>query len=113
MKEKIRPKKQLDLFRSLLAQIIDLEHELCHLADKINWNKFEVEFAEYFPAKVGNPALPTRLILGVLYLKYIYGLSDEETVARWTENPYWQYFSGQDFFHRNKPCTSFRYFVRG
>jgi transposase, IS5 family len=103
MKEKYKPKGQLDLFRAELKLIINLEHELCLLADKINWKKFEIEFAGYFPANVGKPALPSRLILGVLYLKYVYGLSDEEVVIRWTENPYWQYFCGLEYFQHELP----------
>jgi transposase, IS5 family len=103
MKEKTKGVGQMDIFRSKLSSIINLEHELCLLSDKIDWQKFEVEFAGYFPGKVGNPALPTRLILGVLYLKYVYGLSDEEVVARWTENPYWQYFCGLEYFQHELP----------
>ena len=103
MKEKYKPKGQIDLFRSELKSIINLQHELCLLADKINWQKFEMEFAGYFPAKVGNPALSSRLILGVLYLKYVYGLSDDAVVVRWTENPYWQYFCGLEYFQHELP----------
>lgn len=80
-----------------LEFLIDLNHELCLLADKINWSKFEREFAGYFPATTGNPALPARLVVGVLYLKHAYALSDEEVVRRWVENPYWQYFCGMQY----------------
>ena len=34
--------------------------------------KFEEEFAGYFPANCGNPALPARLVVGVLYLKHAF-----------------------------------------
>ena len=37
------------------------------------------------------------------YLKYTYNLSDEETVARWVENPYWQHFSGPQHFEYKMP----------
>jgi len=103
MKEKFNPKGQKDLFRSELKSIINLQHELCLLSEKINWKKFEEDFAGYFPAKVGNPALPSRLVLGVFYLKYAHKLSDEEAVARWTENPYWQYFCGLEYFQHEPP----------
>lgn len=103
MKEKMKVKGQSDLFRTELKSIINMRHELILLSEKINWEKFETEFAGYFPSKVGNPALPTRLVLGVLYLKYAYGLSDEEVVARWTENPYWQYFCGLEYFQHELP----------
>jgi len=37
------------------------------------------------------------------HLKYTYNLSDEEVVARWLENPYWQYFSGMNYFQTELP----------
>ncbi|MBD1585041.1 transposase, partial [Pseudoalteromonas sp. S16_S37] len=38
------------------------------------------------------------------YLKQIHKLSDENTVAMWCENPYWQYFCGMQFFTHHMPC---------
>lgn len=34
----------------------------------------------------GRPRLPVRLMAGLLYLKNSFNLSDEELVARWSEN---------------------------
>ena len=31
---------------------------------------------------------------------------DETVVERWRENPYWQYFSGQEYFQWSFPCDS-------
>lgn len=94
---------QVDLVHGDLEFLVDLNHELCLLADKINWDKFEQEFAGYFPATVGNPALPARLVVGVLYLKHAFALSDEAVVAMWKENPYWQYFCGMQYFQHELP----------
>ncbi|NOR70990.1 MAG: IS5 family transposase [Methylomarinum sp.] len=94
---------QTDLLQGDLEFLIDLNHELCLLADRINWNKFEEDFAEYFPANCGNPALPARLVVGVLYLKHAFGLSDEAVVSMWKENPYWQYFCGMQYFQHELP----------
>lgn len=94
---------QINLIHSDLEFLIDLNHELCLLADKINWDKFKQEFAGYFPATVGNPALPARLVVGVLYLKHAFALSDEAVVAMWKENPYWQYFCGMQYFQHELP----------
>lgn len=33
-----------------------------------------------------------------MLLKSLYNLSDENTVARWVENPYYQYFTGEFVF---------------
>lgn len=32
-----------------------------------------------------------------------YNLGDETLVARWIENPYWQYFCGETFLQYDKP----------
>lgn len=37
-------------------------------------------------------------MVGLHYLKYSYDLSDTEVVYRWVENPYWQYFCGEEYF---------------
>jgi IS5 family transposase len=37
------------------------------------------------------------------YLKYQHDLSDEDVVAAWTENPYWQHFSGMTHFQHQIP----------
>ena len=65
---------QTDLLQGDLEFLIDLNHELCLLSERINWDKFEADFAGYFPANRGNPALPARLVVGVLYLKHAFGL---------------------------------------
>lgn len=103
---KAKPQKhtsQINLLQADLEFLLDLKHELCILSEKINWSKFEEEFAGYFPASVGKPALPARLVVGVLYLKHAYGLSDEAVVASWKENPYWQYFCGMQYFQHKLP----------
>ncbi|MBK7260955.1 MAG: transposase [Rubrivivax sp.] len=48
--------------------------------------------------------LPTRLMASLLYLKHTFALSDEDTVERWIENPYWQHFSGERYFRHELPC---------
>ena len=48
-----------------------------------------------------HPPLPTRLMAGLAILKHTYDLSDEVLCERWIENPYYQYFCGEEFFqHR-------------
>ena len=41
-----------------------------------------------------------------MYLKYAYDLSDEDVVAAWVENPYWQFFTGGTFFEHRPPIDS-------
>ncbi len=41
--------------------------------------------------------------MGLHYLKYAFDESDESVVARWLENPYWQYFCGYEFLQHELP----------
>lgn len=92
-----------DLFRLLLDQFIDMKHELVILADKIDWPTFEKKFGSYYIDKKGRPGAPTRLMVGLLYLKYAFEESDESVVYRFIENPYWQYFCGYEYFQKSLP----------
>ena len=94
---------QRELFRPLLSDIIDMKHPLVVLADKIDWQKFEDEFAGKYCLNNGRPSAEVRLMVGLHYLKFAYNLSDEETVGNWVENPYWQYFTGRKFFEHKFP----------
>ena len=44
----------------------------------------------------GRPRLPIRLMTSLVYLKHSYNISDEEPVARWSENVLRQFFSGME-----------------
>ncbi len=103
----MRPKKthhttQADWIRIELKNLIDARHPLVSVSSQINWTGFEKEFGENFLDE-GRPAINTRLMVSLHYLKYTYDLSDEEVVARWSENPYWQYFSGMQYFEHGLP----------
>ena len=90
---------QLSIFDTPLKSFINLEHELCILSGRIDWDSIEKEFSTYF-SEIGRPSVPIRRMVGLLLLKHIYNLSDEAIVARWIENPYWQYFSGEKVFQK-------------
>jgi hypothetical protein len=90
-----------DLFRSRLDQIIDLKHPLATLGRTVDWGFLEGRFGEVYTDDPGQPPLPTRLMAGLAILKHTYDLSDEVLCERWVENPYYQYFCGEEFFqHR-------------
>ncbi len=42
----------------------------------------------------------------VSLVKHTYNLSDEEVISRWLENPYWQYFCGNDYFEHDFPIDA-------
>ena len=93
-----------DLFRQRLENLIDSRHELVKLAGLIDWEHFDTQWGDFF-CEVGRPAIATRLIAGLHYLKHTYGLSDEQVVRRWAENPYWQYFCGETYFQHELPLN--------
>ena len=101
MKQKISktPKEhQMSIFEVAQESFIDMNHELVLLANQIDWEAVESEFAEYYCADNGRPSVPIRKMVGMMLLKNIYNLSDEGVVARWMENPYMQYFTGEKVF---------------
>jgi transposase, IS5 family len=89
---------QEDFFRARLDQIIDMRHALVKLARLIDWGFLEDRFGAVYSDGPGSPPLPTRLMAGMEILKYTYDLSDERVCELWVENPYFQYFCGEEFF---------------
>jgi IS5 family transposase len=98
-------KADADLYRARLDNLLDHRHELFQLAEKIDWDSFEEAFGRFYKP-VGRPAKSTRLMVALSYLKHIHDLSDEEVVARWVENRYWQWFSGFAYFQHQAPIDS-------
>jgi IS5 family transposase len=96
--------EQGDLYRSRLSWLLDHSHPLKVLAEAIDWQFFEREFGALYVERKGRPGLPMRLLVGLHYLKHLYDVSDERVVAGFVENPYWQYFCGEEFFVHELPC---------
>jgi IS5 family transposase len=102
MLKKLPVQPQLEMFKTVLTSFIHPEHELCHLAKKIDWKSLEEEFGPLY-GKVGRPSVPIRTIVGLLLLKQMYSLGDETVVERYLENPYWQHFCGEVYFQYKLP----------
>ena len=103
----MRPKQQKkadhdDLFKARLDQIINMRHELVTLADKIDWAWLDEQIAPCF-SEHGRPGEPVRFMIGMFILKHTYGLSDEGIWNRWVNDPYFQYFTGEEFFQHDLP----------
>ncbi len=87
--------------------MIALSHPLVKLSDKMPWDAITERVAKVLPPTptgAGRASLPVRLMVGLLYLKHAYNVSDEQLVVRWLENPYWQYFCGEVYFQTELPC---------
>jgi IS5 family transposase len=103
----MRPKQrettgEADLFRARLDQIINMKHELVALAGKLDWAWLDGEIAPLYSDK-GRPGVESRFVVGLLLLKHIFALSDEAVCERWVNDPYFQYFTGEEFFQHAFP----------
>lgn len=88
-----------------LADQLNQKHTLFLLADEIDWSVFDEAFKIYYSVNMGAPSKPIRLMVSLLILKQLRNLSDENIVEQWSENCYYQYFSGQQFFTAGVPCV--------
>ena len=97
--------RQASLFWDL-ETMLDAKHPLFKLANMVDWTCFEKAFAPLFCADNGRPPKPMRLMTGLLMLKHLRNVSDEQVVAQFTENAYYQYFCGMEAFGICAPCAS-------
>ncbi len=92
------------LYPNLLDQL-NPKNPLVQLAKAIPWDYLEQEFAPLYSHR-GKPAKPIRLMVGLCILKHLNNLSDDELVAQWIQNPYYQMFCGEREFQWKFPCDS-------
>jgi hypothetical protein len=70
---------QSDLFKTELKQIISEKIDLVKLIHKIDWEEVHAYFGPYYSA-FGRASVPTRTMVGLLFLKSMYNVSDEELI---------------------------------
>jgi len=87
-----------------LKEFLNPAQPLERLAGVVNWAQFERQCGQFYAEGMGRPALATRLVVGLHYLKYRDKVSEEVVGASWVENPYWQYFCGAENFAHEFPC---------
>jgi len=103
LKENTKEIAQTELFRSHLDQIIDTKHELAQMSRLIDWDGLSADMKAFYCPNIGRPGGSIRLMAGLLFLKDMKGLSDEDVCEVWRENPYFQYFCGETFFQHRLP----------
>jgi IS5 family transposase len=103
MGPKDQQERVADLFRQPLSELLNPRHELVRLAGLMDWDLIERSFSAHFSSPTGRPALPPRLVAGLLYLQHAYDCSDEAVVNTWLENPYWQFYTGETYFQTELP----------
>ena len=85
--------------------MLDSHDPLVALADTINWGRFDDSFEKYYSVD-GRPSKPIRMMVGLLILKQLENLSDENAVLQWKRNPYYQYFCGMTEYQPALPCDA-------
>ena len=83
MKPKPQSTDAFHLFQAHFRQILDPEHPLVRLADKLDWPRFDGAFADSYSDDLGAPGKAIRLMVALQYLKYAFNESDESVVDRW------------------------------
>jgi len=97
---------QTNLFGTDLILQLDPGDPLIQLSNVIPWRDFEDRFSIHYTKNIGAPSKPIRLMVGLLILKQLEGLSDEQVVLQWKRNPYYQAFCGLSEFQNKLPCHS-------
>lgn len=94
--------RQGELFSARLSEQLNPNHSLLIFGKLVDWEELEQAFADHFNEE-GAPAKPVQLVTGIFMLQHMSGLSDEQVVKAWVENPYWQLFCGYDFLQWKFP----------
>jgi IS5 family transposase len=102
---KKKPQNQGSLFFSF-SDTLNQKHPLFILANTIRWGIFEKAFEPLYCKDNGRPGKPIRLMVGLLIIKHIRNVSDENIVEQWSENIYYQYFCGESSFVCGNPCEA-------
>ena len=89
-----------------LETMLDSKHQLFKLANMVDWSLFENSFAPLFCRDNGRPPKTIRLIVRMHKHKHLRNVSDEQVVAQFTENAYYQYFCGMESFSTAAPCAA-------
>lgn len=103
MKPKPRYEESAQLFQQDLEHLLDQRQPLYKLAKRLPWSELEAAFESYY-SEIGRPALPTRLMAGLLLLKQLENLSDQRVCQAWQRDPYMQYFCAESYFQWKPPC---------
>jgi transposase, IS5 family len=77
---------------SYLQDLLSLWYKSCRYVRQKSIKRSDEFLSTYLKRTVKSPTST------LLLLKQLYNLSDEFVVARWTENPYYQYFGGMEYF---------------
>ncbi len=97
--------KQLSLaeFDWPFQTALDENNRWVKMSQCIPWDALSEGYCRSLSLRQGRPAKDARLVIAAVIIKHKLCLSDEETVAQLTENPYLQYFAGLPGYQMQAP----------
>lgn len=104
----LSPKKDIVQlgFYSTFEEQLSRKYPLFISANTVDWKKIDDAFRKHYCENNGRPAKPIRMMVFLLILKHVRNLCDESVVEQWSENSYYQYFSGEVKFACGLPCEA-------
>ena len=81
-----------EMFSISLLYTALLDHPLVVVREQNPWEVFEKHFGELYCLDNGPPGFPIRMMMGLLLLKHVRVLPDEEVVDWCLDIPYKRYF---------------------
>lgn len=89
----IRQNYQREFFENFFMDFeLDENNELIRIEKELPWDELCEVPGKYYSHSQGRPTKPSRAKIGLLILKHLYGLSDEELVKQLKGNLHYQYF---------------------
>jgi len=97
--------KQLsfEAFKTPFQRGLDPKNRWIRLAEMIPWDALAKIYMEKLCIDFGRPAIKPRVVIGAMIIKHKKSLSDEATIEEIRENPYLQYFIGNEEFSHERP----------
>ena len=85
---------------------LDCNNEWIRDANRLPWKVWESQYSAIFSTTTGNVAKPSRMVIGSLIIQQRMGFTDRELVKQIQENPYYQYFIGNESFQHTPPFAA-------
>ena len=92
--------EQLPIFKDLTPYSEQIDRDKCWMkrAELVPWDAMDKLYRRYFDEGKQSVIKSSRLILGLMLGQMLLKLGDRPIVEYFHENPYFQYFCGQDTF---------------
>ena len=100
----------LSLFKTPFETALNPDNRWVLMESLVPWDDLAKVFYKRLSTNMGRGTVDLRVVLGALLVKYIEGLSDEDTITYIQENIYAQYFVGLSSFQA-KPIFAPSLFV--